>query len=334
MVDLLEPTPYINEDDIPSMVVPLILMRMREHLSYALQDEVPDTDPTRAILVKIGRFQDNPVKKNVSLAISGGDFEDPSYMDARADHENLDQFRIRNLPIGEIGGGIYWWRRFTCDFKTFFVKQGYEEDIALKYSYEFYGRLLEAIEECDLSGLTDYYGEKACCSPYIEGASIFESGGASYALPDDLYQIEACVDDDTGKILPSAQLIPGRTHGENISGDNDWLEFPNGYITFSKDISVGETYTLYYLAHWDKPATNGLNDTIEPPEYTHLGLLLYSSAYMLFPNAISASEVRQFNTKVDSGNPEHNPMQESATYLLKLFNDEMNRHPRHQKAQR
>jgi hypothetical protein len=98
---------------------------------------------------------------------------------------------------------------------------------------------------------------------------------------------------------------------------------------------VGETYTLYYLAHWSKPKDKSSNnDNLEPPEYTHHGILLYSTAYMLFPAAISASEVRQFNTKVDSGNPEHNPMQVSATYLLKLFSDEMNRHPRHQKAQR
>lgn len=179
MADLLQPNPYINEDDIPSMIVPLILFRMRDHLSVALQDEVPDTDPTKAVLIKVGRFQDNPVKKNVSVSLSGGDFEDPSYMDARADHEQLDQFKIKNLPIGEIGGGLYWWRRFTCDFKTFFVKQGYEEDIALKFSYEFYGRLLGAIEDCRISKLEDSYGEKACCPPYIEGASIFESGGAN-----------------------------------------------------------------------------------------------------------------------------------------------------------
>jgi hypothetical protein len=179
MADLLQPKPYIDEDDIPSMIVPLLLFRMRDHLMTVLQDEVPDTDPTKAILVKVGRFQDNPVKKNVSIALSGGDFEDPDYMDARADHDSLDQFVIKNLPVGEIGGGIHWWRRFTCDFKTFFVKQRFEEDIAIKYGYEFYGRILRAIESCHFGKLVDSYGEKACCPPFIEGASFFESGGAN-----------------------------------------------------------------------------------------------------------------------------------------------------------
>lgn len=178
MVDLKENTAYIEEDNIPTMIVPLILLETKRYLEVELQDEVPDTDPTKAVVVKVGRFQDNPVKKNVLVAISGGDFEDPSYLDARADHENLNQFGLRNLPIGEIGGGTYWWRRFSIDFRTFFVKQRYEEQIAMKYAYEFYGRLLKAVETCTLR-LTDSHGEKTNnIPPFIEGASFFESGGA------------------------------------------------------------------------------------------------------------------------------------------------------------
>jgi hypothetical protein len=177
MADLKQTRPYIDGDDIPSMIVPLILLRMREHLETYLQDEVPDTDPTKAVLVKVGRFQDNPVKKNVLVAISGGDFEDPAYMDGRADLETMNQVKIANLPVGEIGGGIYWWRRFTMDFRTFFVKQRFEEDIAMKYGYEFYGRLLNAIQVCTFGRLVDDYGERTCGLPYIEGSSFFESGG-------------------------------------------------------------------------------------------------------------------------------------------------------------
>ena len=177
MPDLIESQPYIEEDNIPSMIVPLILLGIRNYLEVALQDEVPDSDPTKAVLVKVGRFQDNPVKKNVSVSVVGGDFEDPSYLDGRADHESLDEIGLRNLPIGEIGGGMYWWRRGTLDFKTFFVRERYDEIIAMKYAYEFYGRLLNAIETCNLS-FVDSYGEKTNgIPPFVEGASFFESGG-------------------------------------------------------------------------------------------------------------------------------------------------------------
>ena len=165
--------------------------------------------------------------------------------------------------------------------------------------------------------------------------TITGDGTSSYPLPNDLYHIEAVSDDATGQLLREAQLVSGRFRGENIAAENDWLEYPHGHISFSKNISVGETYTLYYLAHWGKPIDDDdLTDPLEPPSYTHFALALYTTAYMIFPSAVSASEVRQFNTRVDSGNPEHNPMQQSATYLLKLFAEEMNRHPRHQKAQR
>lgn len=74
---------------------------------------------------------------------------------------------------------MYWWRRGTLDFKTFFVKQRFEEEIAMKYAYEFYGRLQRVLEACNLGRLVDSYGEKTnALPPFIEGASFFESGGA------------------------------------------------------------------------------------------------------------------------------------------------------------
>lgn len=170
--------------------------------------------------------------------------------------------------------------------------------------------------------------------PKTANMAITGDGSADYDLPDDLYQVEVVVDDASGEILPHANLIPGYFVGENIEDVNDWIEYPHGSVSFSKEVSVGETYTLYYLAHWSKPSASDENDDLEAPEYTHLAVILYTTAYMLQPAAISASEVRQFNTRVDSGNPEHNPMQKTTAYLLKLFSEEMNRHPRHQKAQR
>jgi len=178
MADLKETETYIEEDNIPTMIVPMILFEMRDYLEVALQDEVTENDPTRAVVVKVGRFQDNPVKKNVLVALSGGDYEDPNYLDGRADHQALDEIGLRNLPIGEIGGGWYWWRRFSTRMETFFVKQRFEEEIAMRYAYEFYGRLLKATEMCTLIGLTDAYGEKTNnITPFIESSTFFESGG-------------------------------------------------------------------------------------------------------------------------------------------------------------
>jgi hypothetical protein len=168
----------LPNDNIPSQIVPMILYKIRDSLVVALIDNVPDDNPTKAQLVKVGRMQENPLSKNVAVAISHGDFEDPTYKDARIDHSELDQFRVRNLPVGEIGGGIYWWRRGTINVNVFFVRQRFEEEIAVQYAYDFYGRLQRAVEAVSLAGLVDDYGERCAGHPYVEASTFFESGGA------------------------------------------------------------------------------------------------------------------------------------------------------------
>lgn len=168
----------IPNDDIPAQIVPMILYRLKDTLETVMVHEVPSENPTRALLVKVGRFQENPARINVSLSISGGDFENPKYLDGRVDHEDLNAISIRNLPVGEIGGGLYWWRRGTINFQCFFVRQGYDEDRALQYAYDFHGRLIAAVEETLLNDLVDDYGEGAYDRPLVEGTSFFEGGGA------------------------------------------------------------------------------------------------------------------------------------------------------------
>lgn len=167
----------LQNDQIPASIVPMILYKMMNHLNSALVLEVPETNPTRALLVKVGRSIENPLQKNVSVAISGGDFEDPSYIDGRIDNPKFDSLRIAGLPVGEIGGGVYWWRRGTVNYQTFFVRQRLPEEAALQYAYDFQGRLIKAVESTPLDGITDDYGEHAYMPVYVEGVTFFESGG-------------------------------------------------------------------------------------------------------------------------------------------------------------
>lgn len=167
----------LQNDQLPNSIVPMILYKIKEHLETALVIEVPETNPTRALLVKIGRFNDNPLEKHVSVSVSGGDFEDPSYMDGRIDNPKMDSLQLPFLPVSEIGGGVYWWRRGTANYQTFFVRQRLPEEAALQYAYDFQGRLIRAIETTPLDALRDDYGEKAYAPVYVESVSFFESGG-------------------------------------------------------------------------------------------------------------------------------------------------------------
>jgi hypothetical protein len=202
-------------------------------------------------------------------------------------------------------------------------------------------RVLEMVGDPDQEGYSDQLLVDAIAAAHDAilqwvpktATTSLSSGSAVHALPADCYAVEACADGTTGEMFPKAVLIPGHFIGATLSINNNWILYPNGSITFSKDLA--NDTTLYYLAYWTKPDISSDPETfdIEPPDSTHTGLALYAASYAIYPAAINAGEIRQFGTRVDSGNPEHNPMQESSNWLLKLFTNEMNRHPKYQKAQ-
>lgn len=167
----------LPNDNIPEQIVPKILMLVQTHLQYHLFENVPEGDPTRAGLVKIGLMQENPADIVVSVALTSGDYEDDKYIDGHVDHPDLQDFTIKNLPRGEVGGGSYWWRRFSIRVQVFFVRAGYDEDTAIQHAYDFHGRLQRHISTCQIGPIEDAYGERALGRPYLESTTFFPSGG-------------------------------------------------------------------------------------------------------------------------------------------------------------
>lgn len=162
-------------------------------------------------------------------------------------------------------------------------------------------------------------------------ATLAADSVSVFTLPTDFYEMEAVVDSQTGRIYPKVLLDIDSIIGENSSGENDWMLFPSGSMTFSK--APQYDITLYYLASWAKLEDPGDDDALEPPDFAMNGMTLYASAMVMLSGAVSITEIKQFATKVDSGHPEHNPMMRAVNYLLKLFAAEMNRHPKHVRMQ-
>jgi len=149
-----------------------------------------------------------------------------------------------------------------------------------------------------------------------------------FALPSDVYEIDAVVDDATGEVIPPASLAPGIIRGPKMSGENDWIEYPHGSILLSKPLGSGETATVFYRGYWDKPSSGSDdNFTIDPFDRVKNGLALYAAAYAMLPSAVETAIVRQYGTREDSGNPEHNPLADRVEFLLRLFEMEMARLP-------
>lgn len=150
-----------------------------------------------------------------------------------------------------------------------------------------------------------------------------------FDLPADCYEIQAVVVQDTGETLPKAVLSPGVYRGDDISNTNDWIEYPSNKVTFSKTLDSAEVYELFYHAHWEKPTVDSDdNEVLEPPDYCTFGVVLYAAAYSILPASVNVAEIRNWLTKADSGTPEHNPLQKAVSYLMNMFFQEMNRHPK------
>lgn len=157
----------------------------------------------------------------------------------------------------------------------------------------------------------------------------------AFTLPSKFYDVDTIFDSDSGEILPQAVFSPGSHFGDSIQGTNTWVLRPSGSITFAKAIGSGSIYTMYYLTQWNAP-TEATEDTeeLEPPSYLDTAMIYFSAAYLMITPAIDAAEIRQWGTRVDSGNPEHNPVQKTVLFLLSLFNQEMSRIPSHIRAER
>ena len=162
-------------------------------------------------------------------------------------------------------------------------------------------------------------------------ATLAPDGSTSLALPSDFYDIQAVVVSSTGEVLHKTELMPGNFTGTNTQGTNAWILFASGKITFAK-VPDGDI-DLYYFANWAVPVIGTAeSEELEPPDFALTGISLYAAGQVMLPTGLSITEIRQFATKVDSGNPEHNPVQKAVDYLMKLFLNEMSRMPKIQRV--
>lgn len=167
-------------------IVPMILDKMVEQLTLHCQTNVSVDDDTYVDIVKKGLLQENRVKDeaNVALGITGGDHEDPAYIDGIVSLEDFERigFDIHRIPH-EVGGGTYWWRRGVVRVEAFFIRNNLSEDEAFEAGYLVLARVQQYLALTNLTGLEDDFGEMIAMGfPIVYANTYFESGGkpASY----------------------------------------------------------------------------------------------------------------------------------------------------------
>ena len=155
----------------------LFMARLRDHLTAKMTTDIAANDPTRADVVKIGLFQDDPTNKNVYLAIQGGNHEDPKENDGIITGYRMQTDVGIDFPYArEIGGGQVWRRKVTIAIGCYFIRQKFVEEEATRQAYITLGRLLSSIETVNINGLVDSFGERVI-EVFCHGNTFFESGG-------------------------------------------------------------------------------------------------------------------------------------------------------------
>jgi hypothetical protein len=111
----------------------------------------------------------------------------------------------------------------------------------------------------------------------------------SFQLPADLYRIVAVYDTNLGVNIPQNLLSAYQSPGQNIETNNDWTEYPNGYISFAN--APEEDVTLFYGAKWTYPS--GDTDVLELPDWLLQAIVLYAASYSLLEKASNSANIRE-----------------------------------------
>jgi hypothetical protein len=157
-------------------VVRQILEEIAEELTLVCQTNVDPDDGAYADIVKVGRFQDDPISSNIAISVIGGDPEDTKYRDGIVSLGDTDDLDI-NVPPREIGGGEYWWRRGVIVISCFFINEQFSESTAADYAYTVLQRVQSVLDNDGLvAGLTGDDGETALLL-LNGGNTFFQSGG-------------------------------------------------------------------------------------------------------------------------------------------------------------
>lgn len=150
-----------------------------------------------------------------------------------------------------------------------------------------------------------------------------------YDMPSDYYRVISIFDEDSSLYMPADLMAPAVVSNRSRIA-NEWREYPNGKLSFLQYIPDAKSVTVYYGAYWTKPTD--FMSVLETPTWLDTAIAFYAASYCLLPKAYQASNIRQYNVQVDSGNPVQNPVKDMSEYFLTRFKFEMDLVPSRSKG--
>lgn len=164
-------------------------------------------------------------------------------------------------------------------------------------------------------------GLQAIISKCWKGSvSTLSVAGITHTLPSNFVSVQGVRSKTSNKFIERLELAPDIPVQTGLR----WYLFPSGSISFTSSVDADE-YEVIYSSLWTIPSAEA--DFIECPDIAIPSVLYFAAAHCLMVKGSSASTIRTFNTKVDSGNPEDNSLQKQAFAFRRMANEEMDKIP-------
>ncbi len=164
----------------------------------------------------------------------------------------------------------------------------------------------------------------------VENTQALAGDGSvtSWSLPGDYLELGAVWCTKEAEWLEAVSFIPGEEWSDQTPRSGST---PRGYYLWPQEtlnvtwlIASGDGLTLYYYGYWGEVTTG--SSSIGVPQWAREALIYYAAAYCLAPGGVQAATIGQYDTRRDSGNPEHNPVFEQAKYYMEMYQTTIGRY--------
>lgn len=177
-------------------------------------------------------------------------------------------------------------------------------------------------------------------------ASLLDNANAALRLLATTHTGLASVSDYTGDGETTQFPLPGncverRVHGVYDTVYDVWLTkvtffpgnpldegfyvWPNGYVNFSPAIPSASVFRMHYVAYYPEIVDD--SSVIAVPDWAIEAITMYAAGRTLEDYASQMAVLGQFRTRVDSGNPEDQPILQLSKRYIEQFYELVNQHP-------
>jgi len=116
-------------------------------------------------------------------------------------------------------------------------------------------------------------------------------------------------------IMQNMNIPQDTTSTRNAMEWRGFWEWPSNTLTLGFTPGLSTTVGLEYFRSWAAPQTD--DDVLRFPHYLEQPFAYFVAAYATDALGFQSSDIRQWNTKRDSGEPEQNPLHRQSEFYIK-----------------